>query len=882
MRASRSALSVMVVVASVAVCVNAAADQVVRAYCSEGNDLYQYLVSRHHHCVRYDNIAAMLAETKNGEVVLVLARDYPEKRTALPDGFYATVKAKGMKAFVEFPDRLAGGAAGDVTGTSKERCVVGTDFFGGELPAMSILDAGLYSYVTVPAREAYLYGAKVAGFDSAVYGLNESPHVPLLFEDGGVLICATKISDFNKSRYSPLKAWGVVLGKVLSELSLAKEGEVIQWTPVVGPTFARDQPVTAGHYRKAVNRGAEWYLKARFLIHPEWSEHWHSIGVKRASFPVGPPMDLSLPSGDGSLGVMEGHYSYINPDGSQQYRYWLRADCVAETAMTFAMASVAAEDAGKRAIAENLMKFLYETDTFKAPSSKEPGKGSYGLIGWASTHPGTYYGDDNARVLLGSILAAQLLNETRWDDPILKLILANYRTTAATGFRSSRLESRNVDAATWPRLMQRTIINPHPHFESWLWATYLWLYDKTRHQPLLDLARNGISATMARYPDQWKWTNGIQQERARMILPLAWLVRVDDTEEHRNWLDRVVTDMLTSQVACGAIREELGGRGGQYGAPKSNSHYGSTEAPVIHANGDPVADMLYTSNFALFSLNEAVHATGNPRYEDAVRKLSDFLVRVQSTSRGRADLDGCWFRAFDFEAWEFYGANADHGWGAWGTLTGWTQSFITTTLGMRLQSTCFWDLTQSSTVARNMDQIREEMLTVPEPEKRVHAAIGKPVTLTLQPSAHYPGNGAASLTDGLVGDAMHTGPEWLGFLGADLDATIDMGTVTPVESVGLQLLHSRGVGIYLPEQVDFALSDDGQTFRSVAKVTPGDEASKAEPAVLTVESGPLNDRARYIRVRARNIGTLPAGHRAEGRDAWLFVDEVLVNARSSE
>ena len=35
--------------------------------------------------------------------------------------------------------------------------------------------------------------------------------------------------------------------------------------------------------------------------------------------------------------------------------------------------------------------------------------------------------------------------------------------------------------------------------------------------------------------------------------------------------------------------------------------------------------------------------------------------------------------------------------------------------------------------------------------------------------------------------------------------------------------------------------------------------------------------ARYLRVRAANVGTLPAGHRAAGQPAWLFVDEILVN-----
>ncbi|MEQ6120294.1 hypothetical protein [Reichenbachiella sp. MALMAid0571] len=149
---------------------------------------------------------------------------------------------------------------------------------------------------------------------------------------------------------------------------------------------------------------------------------------------------------------------------------------------------------------------------------------------------------------------------------------------------------------------------------------------------------------------------------------------------------------------------------GKYGAPKSNENYGHNEAPVIHTNGDPVADMLYTSNFAFFALNEAAQATKNPKYIEAVDKLADFMVRIQSASTGRADLDGCWFRAFDYENWEYYGSNADHGWGAWGTLTGWTQSFITTTLALKLKNTSYWEATRQSGVGNDIETVWQQML----------------------------------------------------------------------------------------------------------------------------------------------------------------------------
>jgi hypothetical protein len=269
----------------------------------------------------------------------------------------------------------------------------------------------------------------------------------------------------------------------------------------------------------------------------------------------------------------------------------------------------------------------------------------------------------------------------------------------------------DIDQTTWQRLMDRDLENIAPHYESWLWATYIWLYDKTGYKPLLDKAKKAIKITMVNYPGNWTWTNGLQQERARMILPLAWLVRVEDTEQNREWLYKVCDDLLKNQVTCGALREELGaGSKGRYGAPKTNAGYGTNEAPVIQQNGDPVADMLYTSNFAFFALNEAARATQNPKYLEAVNKLADFLVRIQSTSSGCADLDGCWFRAFDYETWEYYGSNADHGWGAWGTLTGWTQSFITTTLAMKLKNTSYWDITRKSSVGEDINEVWQDML----------------------------------------------------------------------------------------------------------------------------------------------------------------------------
>ena len=250
-----------------------------------------------------------------------------------------------------------------------------------------------------------------------------------------------------------------------------------------------------------------------------------------------------------------------------------------------------------------------------------------------------------------------------------------------------------------------------PHYQAWIMAMYLWLYDKTGYEPLLRVAKTGIENMMKAYPDEWHWTNGLQQERARMILPLAWLLRIENAPQHRKWLDLMVSDLLSFQDACGAIREEIGNVGhGKYGPPKSNAAYGTNEAPLIQENGNPVADMLYTSNFAFFSLTEAAAVTGDEKIRDAVEKLADFMVKMQVKSENHPELDGAWFRGFEYDRWEYWASNADLDWGVWSTETGWTQGWITTMLIMRALDTNFWDFTADSNIAGSFEKYRKMML----------------------------------------------------------------------------------------------------------------------------------------------------------------------------
>jgi hypothetical protein len=302
--------------------------------------------------------------------------------------------------------------------------------------------------------------------------------------------------------------------------------------------------------------------------------------------------------------------------------------------------------------------------------------------------------------------AAGLLRSNRWRNGVLRCLLANLRTTGTLGFRHNRLTEKELQKLGWRHFYEEKFANYHPHYEAYLWACFLRAYEKTRYEPFLQRTRTAIRMTMAAYPDQWRWTNGLQQERARMLLPLAWLVRLEDTPEHLGWLKRIARDLLSFQDKSGAIREEVGSEGeGQYGPPKSNAEYGTSEAPLLQENGDPVADLLYTTNFAFIGLHEATAATRDPVYALAEKRLAEFLCRIQIRSQRHPELAGGWFRALDYGTWDYWASGSDWGWGPWSIETGWTQSWITSVLGMRNLRASLWELTGRNELGADLNQL---------------------------------------------------------------------------------------------------------------------------------------------------------------------------------
>ena len=740
--------------------------------CAADNDLYRVMTAGGKEYARVDLAGEAVQAAAPGSGVLILADGYPEKTTPLDQALLDEAAAKRLRLYVEYPSWLPGMTVGAPRRANLERTVVASEGFGPALERLRLLAVQDCHFVEVEASQAHLVVARVAGFDTAVFGLDDVKTYPILFEcpDRKLLVSTTKLSHFVTARYATKDAIQAVWRMVFGWLEPGADIPELEWAPTVRPTYAREDALPTDAARSAIVRGIDWHSNARMLIDESWQakyDEYRRESVVDPHNPIGPLPSADWPAGDGRFGVLEGFSSRIGVDGTQPVRWWLRSDSNGETALAFALRWRMDGDQRSRRVAANLADWVYfNSGLFQ----NDPSRANFGLIHWASDSD-SLYGDNDIKAILGCIGTAALLDTDRWDEVLLQNILGNYRTSGIHGFRGAALRDKQLLQLGWQHYWRAPTIHYAPHYQAWIWASYLWLYDKTGYEPLLERTRNAVRMMMEAYPDRWQWTNGIQQERGRMLLTLAWLVRVDDRPEHRAWLKQMADDMRKCQDSCGAIREELGDLSqGSYRPSQSNAEYGTREASLIHQNGDPVADMLYTCNFTFLGLHEAYAATGDEQYREMADRLAEFLIRIQVRSDAHPELDGGWFRAFDFRRWDYWGSNADSGWGAWSIEVGWTQAWIPTVLAMRELDLNLWDLSKDSRIGRHWEKTRalmlpEDEIALPVAVRVEHVAVGKPVVLAQQPDSRYPGGGAGSLTGRPDGSGRSHRPRVAGVLG---------------------------------------------------------------------------------------------------------------------
>jgi len=157
-----------------------------------------------------------------------------------------------------------------------------------------------------------------------------------------------------------------------------------------------------------------------------------------------------------------------------------------------------------------------------------------------------------------------------------------------------------------------------------------------------------------------------------------------------------------------------------------------------------------------------------------------------------------------------------------------------------------------------------------------HKGLGARVKYKNDPNFRYPGQGEQTLVDGLKGTKNHRTGLWQGFQGDDLELTIDLGSVKPINRVSATFFQRQRSWIFLPKSFEVSYSEDGESFSRI-KTIENPIPPKSEGAFIEEIGFDLtNAKARFVKVKATNLGVCPPWHPGAGGKCWLFVDEIVV------
>ncbi len=184
-------------------------------------------------------------------------------------------------------------------------------------------------------------------------------------------------------------------------------------------------------------------------------------------------------------------------------------------------------------------------------------------------------------------------------------------------------------------------------------------------------------------------------------------------------------------------------------------------------------------------------------------------------------------------------------------------------------------LTESATVkavsVKNGKPLSEALAT----NIFIHKAIACPLSLKFANSEDYNSTGEFALVNGIKGTKNYGDGNWLGFNGTDLVATIDLGETKSFSMVKVGVLQNTGSWIFYPTQMMVEGSIDGDIFTNIGTLKNNVISNDSERQIqdLAIKK---KAKARFVKVTLKNFGTCPKGHVGEGKPAWLFVDEIVI------
>lgn len=166
---------------------------------------------------------------------------------------------------------------------------------------------------------------------------------------------------------------------------------------------------------------------------------------------------------------------------------------------------------------------------------------------------------------------------------------------------------------------------------------------------------------------------------------------------------------------------------------------------------------------------------------------------------------------------------------------------------------------------------------IPSQQEEIRSIANKSkVTLQFQPSEKYREAGAMSLVDEKLGSRQFTTGNWLGFEKNDLNAIIDLGSIKNFDQLIIGSLQNTDSWIFHPPYIEASWSVDGKNYTPPIRIHNSLIENDTQILINRNKIFKENSHARYIKVTAKNIEKCPPWHKGNGKNAFLFIDEISV------
>lgn len=153
------------------------------------------------------------------------------------------------------------------------------------------------------------------------------------------------------------------------------------------------------------------------------------------------------------------------------------------------------------------------------------------------------------------------------------------------------------------------------------------------------------------------------------------------------------------------------------------------------------------------------------------------------------------------------------------------------------------------------------------------------ITLETKYANQYNGGGDDALIDGIRGSRDFRTGAWQGYQDTNVIAVIDLGKVKPFETVSANFLQDQRSWIFYPTEVEcWVSSDPNRYYKQLPTQTIDAGIPSDESEIRTVTFNMKGYSARYIKIIAKNYGTLPEWHLGftHNGKAWTFIDEITI------